>query len=422
MIGAGAASCFFPAYLLGKPRSSVPGTGYAYDPRCASYYQNATEVPERVTAINSQIEAAGLLDSLYLIAPVTDPQPAIKRVHTEEHISGIQSITVDETNGATEKIGVIADLAVSYVLGAVRDVCEGKVRNAFCNIRPPGHHQTNNGYPYGYCCYANVVIAARFALDTYGDLIKKVLIVDWDYHHGNGTEALIAGDPSILFYDTCSGSFWNGGDETRHGLMNASSGNEGFLQEWETEMLPLARSFRPDLIIISCGFDSKKYDSMGGLGLTARGFSLLTKKVIDLAQEYSHERIVSILEGGYADSGSTPPTFFGLAQCAQTHVRTLLTGQEQEETPYFTGTTRTAKRSLFVGTPAMVGGELRLNDLNADIRRVRVTDLHGAVVYSRKVPKGCTVINLGKKCSKSIMAVGIQYNDGTWRFFRWKNY
>jgi acetoin utilization deacetylase AcuC-like enzyme len=309
-------------------------TGFAYDPSFANYFQNSVEAPERVTSIHRHFREKGLLERLAPVFPMAEPRSYIERVHTAEHVRAIQSIPIDRVNGATQSIGEIADLAVSYVLGAVRDVCENKTRNAFCNIRPPGHHQMNMATPYGYCCYANVVIAARFALEHYPNLIKRVMIVDWDFHHGNGTESFIKNDPAFLFYDSCTGGFYQGGDETHHALLDAVSGNDGLLREWENEMIPLARAFKPDIIFISAGFDGKKRDLIGGANLTARGYSILTRKVMDLAEEFSGGRIVSILEGGYADNGGAM-TYDGLQQCVENHVRTLMTGELQPETPFF---------------------------------------------------------------------------------------
>jgi acetoin utilization deacetylase AcuC-like enzyme len=311
-------------------------TGYAFDLRFANYFQNSYEAPQRVLSINQQLLDRGLLDKLVLAAPFEDAGSYIAKVHTADHIKSLQWIQVDQANGAVERIGAIADLAVAHILGAVRDVCEDRTRNAFCNIRPPGHHQINSGGSYGYCCYANVVIAARFALERYPGLIKKVMIVDWDYHHGNGTEFFVGKDPAFFFYDTCSGAFYGGGDEAFHGIMSGNSGNDGFLREWESELLPQARKFKPDLILISAGFDSKKGDLMGGLGLTARGYSQLTRKLMDIAEEFCEGRIVSILEGGYADNnGKNPPTYNGLMECVENHIRTLMTGELQPETPFF---------------------------------------------------------------------------------------
>jgi acetoin utilization deacetylase AcuC-like enzyme len=328
--------------ILQSPRSpnlqaaGAIQTGYAFDPRFANYYQNSAEVPQRVLSIDQQLKDKGLIGELAPIAPVPDAGAYIAMVHTPAHIQGIHSIPIDQSSGATERIGVIAELAVAHVLGAVREVCEGNIRNAFCNIRPPGHHQINSGFSYGFCCHANVVIAARFALDRYPHLIKRVMIVDWDYHHGNGTQFFVQDDPAFLFYDTCAGGFYSGGNEALHGLMSGNPGNDGFLREWENEMLPLAKEFKPDLIFISAGFDSKKGDLMSGLGLTARGYSLLTRKVMDIADAFGSGRVVSILEGGYADNnGAFPPTFEGLKQAVENHVRTLMTGELQPETPYF---------------------------------------------------------------------------------------
>ena len=320
-----------------NPQSATPPrTGYAFDPRFANYFQNSVEVPQRVLSIHQHLLHRGLLEQLAPTAPFAEARSYIAKVHTADHISRLQAIPIDHANGGTERIGAIADLAVAHVLSAVRDVCENRTRNAFCNIRPPGHHQINSGGSYGFCCYANVVIAARFALERYPDLIKRVMIVDWDYHHGNGTEFFIENDPALLFYDTCAGGFYDGGDETLHGLMSRTTGNDAFLREWENELVPQAKAFKPDLILISAGFDSKQGDLMGGLGLTARGYSRLTRKLMDLAEEFSGGRIVSILEGGYADyNSSSPAKFNGLMECVENHVRTLMTGDLQSETPFY---------------------------------------------------------------------------------------
>jgi acetoin utilization deacetylase AcuC-like enzyme len=332
----GAALASYSCSLPVTPAPSAGNTGYVYDPRFAGYFQNLAELPERVTSINSHLRTIGLSSLLTQVTPIGDPMQYISRVHSADHIRRVQALGIEQEHGATERIGTVAELAVAGILGAVRDVCEGRIRNAFCNIRPPGHHQIDFGGPYGYCIYANVVIAARFALERYPDLIGKVLIVDWDYHHGNGTEYFVKTDPRLCFYDTCCGAFWDGGDESVHGAMDSQSGNEGFLLEWERELVPLARSFKPDLIIVSAGFDSKRGDIFSGLGLTARGYSLLTRRLMNLADEFASGRIVSVLEGGYADINSDPETFFGLTQCVENHVKTLVSGHVQPETLYFT--------------------------------------------------------------------------------------
>ncbi|MBN2036304.1 MAG: histone deacetylase [Chitinispirillaceae bacterium] len=424
----GAAGIVVTAPLLGKFSlgSSVEAkyhTGYAYDARFASYFQNSVEVPQRVTWIHQQLLEKNLITACSPVTPESDPEAYIAKVHSPKHISGIHLIPVNEANGATERIGVIADLAVAHVLGAVRDVCEGTIHNAFCNIRPPGHHQTNLGYTYGYCCFANAVIATRYALDSYPDDIERVLIVDWDYHHGNGTEALIKGNPAIMFYDTCSGSFYSGGDENRHGLMNEASGNEGFLEEWEQELLPLARQFGPDLIIVCCGFDSKRFDIMGGLGLTARGYSLLTKKLMDLAAECGHGRIVSILEGGYMDSGSKPYTFTGLIQCAENHVRTLLTGDVQPETPFFKSIkSDEGKRIAGYEGLLLSNGTLYLKKGSPEVTLVSVTDFRGKTVLRKRLKPGIDSIRLSSRCPQSHLIIELHLVNGRTLRMPWDNF
>jgi acetoin utilization deacetylase AcuC-like enzyme len=243
---------------------------------------------------------------------------------------------VDLANGATHPVGEIADLAVAYVLGAVRDVCEGKVDNAFAAIRPPGHHVSNSGSLVGFCAYANAVIAARYAREKHG--IQKILIVDWDYHYGNGTEYFIREDTNsfLMEFGSADASSPRGNSDAVHIVTkNVGSGsNEEYAAVLQNYLVPEMKKFRPELIIISCGFDLKKSDSLGSHLVTAQGISKLTKILMQMAEEHCRGRIVSILEGGYRDRGSSQG-FNGLSQCAENHVRTLMSGRIQPETPFF---------------------------------------------------------------------------------------
>ncbi|MBD3242415.1 MAG: histone deacetylase [Chitinivibrionales bacterium] len=323
--------------LLSLRAASGPSTGYTYDPRCTTYVQAAEhpESPHRVTAIHQQITQSGLTDSLVRVEPLSDPLPHIRRVHTERHIAGIRNLR--HRIPESDSIGPLAELAVAQILGAVKAVCEGTIRNAFCNIRPPGHHVINGGYTSGFCAYANVVIAARYAQKEMG--LERVLIVDWDYHHGNGTVHLVCSDTSILFFEAGSAAaMYEECNGARRHVITVSlqkTGNDGYVEAYRKHLLPAAASFRPQIVLVSSGFDLKAGDALGGRGVTAQGVSLLTRLVMDIAEEYCKGRLVSVLEGGYSDFGSTPPSYRGLAACAEAHIRTLLTGDIQPEAPYF---------------------------------------------------------------------------------------
>jgi hypothetical protein len=162
---------------------------------------------------------------------------------------------------------------------------------------------------------------------------------------------------------------------------------------------------------------------MGGLGLTARGYSLLTKKLMDLAQECSHQRIISILEGGYADNAYEPATFVGLSQCAMAHVCTLVTGQLQDETPFFAATGRHNRHSgIKKDFPVIVKGEIRFENRSSDTGSLRVTDLNGAVVYRTKVPAGTASLPLSPYCPKSKLIVEVVFKNGGRTVIPWENF
>ncbi len=336
-----------------KSNGSIP-TGYAYNPNFALFGYNGGDVPERVKWIDYKINQSGLAEQLEKVTPLSDPLQYIKKLHTAGHVSGIQSSVKQEDFLYSQ--GEIAEIAVSHVLGAVKDVCDGKLKNAFCNIRPPGHHAVNTVYTQGYCDYGNVVLAAEYALTQ--EKINKVLIIDWDYHQGNGTHSLICGNKNILFFETFSPYMYTTACDDLHAispdddvtegsdrinvLMPRGSNNDLFIRVFEEKLVAAAEQFKPDMILISSGFDLKGFDSHGSHSVTSRGISQLTRIVMDIADSYSEGRIVSMLEGGYADSFSSESclstgdyTFYGLSECAQAHIATLSTGDVQAESDFY---------------------------------------------------------------------------------------
>jgi acetoin utilization deacetylase AcuC-like enzyme len=306
-----------------KAESGKNKTGFVYDDRYLKHKlaprrgEPHPESPERLLKINEAMRAAGLDQEVVRLALVADPLPAIQAHHTAEHIASVQKIPVT---------GPVAELAVAGALGAVEAVAKGKVRNAFCAIRPPGHHANNTGAEEGFCFYSNAAIAAKYAQKTYG--FEKVLIIDWDYHHGNGTQNAFYADPSVLFFSTHN---WHDypqtgdpsltGEGEGSGLninvhLDCGAKDEDMLSAWDEKLLPAVNKFEPDLVLISAGFDSRQDDLLGCFDVTDDAFKKMTQTAMDIANRYCEGRLVSLLEGGY--------NVDGLARAVVTHVGTLL--------------------------------------------------------------------------------------------------
>jgi acetoin utilization deacetylase AcuC-like enzyme len=252
--------------------------------------------------------------------------------HTREYLrtaqhdveAGYGSLTTGDTD-ITRNSWDVAGKAAGGVLNAVDAVVTGKARNAFCATRPPGHHATPNR-GMGFCLLNNVAIGARYAQRKHG--LERVLILDWDVHHGNGTQEIFYSDPTVFYCSTHQWPLYPGtgrADETGAGTakgtkMNfpfpAGSGRKEILGAVVDSLAPAAQRFRPDLVMISAGFDSRVGDLLGSFTLTDQDFIDLTRAVMKMADEHAGGRIVSVLEGGYALSG--------LASAALAHVQTLM--------------------------------------------------------------------------------------------------
>jgi acetoin utilization deacetylase AcuC-like enzyme len=218
----------------------------------------------------------------------------------------------------------VARLAAGAVADAVTRVVGGEDRRAFCLIRPPGHHALADR-AMGFCLLNNIAVGARVALDELD--LARVLIVDWDVHHGNGTQDIFYSDPSVFFFSTHQWPLYPGtgrADETGEGrgigsTMNfpfpAGSGRAEILGAVRNSLMPAAEKFRPELLLISAGFDSRIGDLLGQFTLTDDDFADLTRAVMEMAERHAAGRLVSLLEGGYNLSG--------LASAATRHVETL---------------------------------------------------------------------------------------------------
>ena len=296
------------------------GTGFVYDPIYLEHWLQPghPESPQRLKSIMVAMDHSGLGGKVKMLRPVSDVLPYIHLVHTEAHVDSIKAHYGHSHD--------IAMAAVGGALAAVEAVNGDIVRNVFCAVRPPGHHARNTGREEGFCLYNTVAVAARYAQKVMH--LPKVLIIDWDYHHGNGTEEFFYADPTVLYFSTHDFHAYPGtGNPARTGAgagvgyninvhLECGTGDDDFVRIFEDQLLPAARRFKPDIILISAGFDSRKDDLLGCFALTDEGYVRLTRMIMQVADECCAGRIVSVLEGGY--------NVEGLASAVVHHVRTLL--------------------------------------------------------------------------------------------------
>jgi acetoin utilization deacetylase AcuC-like enzyme len=303
-----------------KAQAVTTNTGIVLDSRFADHMISVShpEKPTRYQRLVELLNQENLLTKLKLIQPSISSEDYLTLVHTKEHISAIKQREFETHQ--------LVSLATSGILSAVDEVCRGNIKNVFCASRPPGHHALNTGKEEGFCYYNHVAIAARYAQQQFG--LKKILIVDWDYHHGNGTEAAFYDDPSVLFFSTHDKFAYPGtGSELRTGTgagegfninvhLGCDATDADILKAFEQKLLPKVASFKPDLILISAGFDSRQDDLLGCHKVTDNGFYQLTTLMKMLAEKHCEGRLISILEGGYNIEGN--------ALAAVSHLKALI--------------------------------------------------------------------------------------------------
>lgn len=310
-----------PANAAPSPPAAAPPararTGYLWDARFKRHDTGPghPERPERLDAIHAAVSAAGLLPLLEPLEPrpVTDEwllaahTPAYLRIVEDAVASGLTTLPTGDTRIGPESLAA-ARLAAGGVLAACDAVVSGRVANAFCAVRPPGHHATA-ARGMGFCVFSNVAIAARYLTRHHG--IARLLIVDWDVHHGNGTYDILKDDPHVFQFHLHQDGIYPGtgrADETGEGAAKGLTLNlpiprgtsgDTFARLFAERLAPAMETFKPAFILISAGFDAHRDDPIGGLALTADDFARLTHLLCDIADRHCGGRIVSVLEGGY---------------------------------------------------------------------------------------------------------------------------
>ena len=303
------AACSLSSHLIPARADNRAATGIVMDQQFLLHQLSANhpESPARYQAIQHAVEKNLWHRPLVKLKPLAGDKtfPWLSLVHSEAHIEAIASHTTHFDS---------ALLATSASLAAVDAVMLGQVRNAFCASRPPGHHALNTGQEEGFCFFNHIAVAAKYAQQQYK--IGKILIIDWDYHHGNGTEWAYYDDPSVLFFSTHdqyaypgTGSPLKKGDKAGLGFninvhLDCGSDDETIMAAFKQHLAPAIETFEPELILISAGFDSRQDDLLGCFNITDQGFYQLTRWVMTMADKYCQSRLVSILEGGYNTTGN----------------------------------------------------------------------------------------------------------------------
>ncbi|MBT8331470.1 MAG: histone deacetylase, partial [Deltaproteobacteria bacterium] len=280
------------------------------------------------------IQEADLLEQLTLIKAVPADLKWVETVHDPQYIKRLQEACNSGSNifdspdnqmcSATYEVSL---LAVGGILEAARLVMEGELDNAFCAVRPPGHH-AEVSQAMGFCYFNNIAIAARYIQQEWD--IQRVGIVDFDVHHGNGTQHIFERDPTVFYYSIHqhptfaypgTGREFEKGKDAGHGYTKNSpmlpgQGDNEYKQTLQRDLVPAFDDFKPQVILVSSGFDGHSEDNMSDIKLTTAGFTWIIKLIVELAAEHARGRLISVLEGGYS--------IRRLPELARNHVKILL--------------------------------------------------------------------------------------------------
>jgi acetoin utilization deacetylase AcuC-like enzyme len=311
-------------------------TGYVYDDRYLLHDPGSwhPERPDRLKAIQASLKESGILELLIKLKPYPAPLAWVERLHDPDYIrrfqdacqQGQQIFDVQDC-GISPESYEIALLAAGGVMAAADAVMRDKADNAFCAVRPPGHHAERD-QAMGFCFFNNVALGAVYLLENFN--LERVAIVDWDVHHGNGTQHLFEADPRVFYlslhedpqycYPGTGYRREEGSGPGKGFTLNLPfpprSGDEEYLEALQNEGLPRLRQFAPQFVMISSGFDAHSKDPLAHMHLTRMGYREMGRLVLDLAQESAGGRLITVLEGGY--------NLEVLEECVEDHLRLLL--------------------------------------------------------------------------------------------------
>jgi acetoin utilization deacetylase AcuC-like enzyme len=311
-------------------------TGYFTHHDCRLHEMGAghPERPERLDAINDRLISSGLADVLQRCdVPLASPtqlelahgrnyiaslQGLAQRLAQEIEAGGPNHLQLDPDTAINPHTWQAALRAAGAALAATDAVMAGELANAFCAVRPPGHHACRDK-AMGFCFFNNIAIAAKHALDHHG--LQRVAVVDFDVHHGNGTEDILSGDPRALMVGIFQHPLYpySGAHSTATNMLNlpvpAYTKGDAVRQIFASDLLPRLEAFQPQMIFISAGFDAHREDELGQLGLVESDYEWMTQQIKAIAQRHAQGRIVSCLEGGYA--------LGALARSVEAHLRVL---------------------------------------------------------------------------------------------------
>jgi acetoin utilization deacetylase AcuC-like enzyme len=291
-------------------------TAFYSHPDCKRHDMGAghPECPQRLDAIHDQLIASGLAPSLEMIeAPRVDPS-ALSLAHSTAYVANMSDLLMQvEVSGSGRALDPdtmagagtwqAAQRAAGAAVAATEAVIRGEFENAFCAVRPPGHHATRDE-AMGFCFFNNVAVAARHALDVHG--LERVAIVDFDVHHGNGTEDIVAGDERILMVSFFQSPLYPGSGEVPLGpnMLNVPvppyTRGQAVRELVESLWMPRLHAFAPQMVFISAGFDAHRDDDLAQMGLVEADYAWITERIKQVADRHAKGRIVSCLEGGYA--------------------------------------------------------------------------------------------------------------------------
>ena len=311
-------------------------TGFYTHPSCRKHEMGVghPECPERLDAIHDWLLATGVLDALEQHQAPQAPLADLELAHSRMHIASLRGLTdglrdemaaggpcyvqIDPDTSLNIHTWDAALHAAGAALAATDAVIAGELENAFCAVRPPGHHACRNK-AMGFCFFNNVAVAARYALERHG--LERVAIIDFDVHHGNGTEDIVAGDTRILMVSFFQHPFYpyGGAHSNASNLLNvplaAYSKGDVVRAVVEQDWLPRLEAFAPQMVFISAGFDAHRDDELGQMGLVEADYAWMTRRIKEVAQRHAQGRLVSCLEGGYQLNA--------LARSVEAHVRVL---------------------------------------------------------------------------------------------------